>query len=96
VVWHIRDCLSSSVLSAKVFDAEAAGESAGDGYPGWMKVRLSSLYHFYEKILESRGTRELCVKHTSWFDRNAHPEQTYYVEWNDSDGSTSNDETGFK
>jgi hypothetical protein len=75
----------------KVFDARA-DESASDGYPRWMKVRLSGLYYLYEKALESWGMRELCVKLTIWFDRDAHPEQTYYVESDESDSSTSDDE----
>lgn len=64
----------------KVLDAEASNESASDGYPGGMKLRLSGLYYLYEKALESRDMPELCVKRTIWFERDAHPEQIHYVE----------------
>jgi hypothetical protein len=67
----------------KVFDVNVPGES--DEYPGWMKLSLSGLYYLYEKALDNRGMRELCVKHTDWFIRDALPEETYLVESDASD-----------
>lgn len=76
----------------KVFDGKGLSGSDDDGYPEWMKLRLSGVYYLYEKGLRCWGMRELCAKHTMWFGRDAHPEQTYYVESDDSDSSTSDDE----
>jgi hypothetical protein len=67
----------------KVFDVDVPSES--DEYPGWMKLSLSGLYYLYEKALDNRGMRELCVKHTDWFVRDALPEETYLVESDASD-----------
>lgn len=75
----------------KVFDAEAPSESVSDGYPGWMKMRLGGIYYLYEKALESWGMRELCAKHTVWFERDAHSDQTYYVDPDESESSSSDD-----
>jgi hypothetical protein len=46
----------------KVFDGEGLSSSDHDGYPGWMKLRLSGLYYLYEKGLQCWGMRELCAK----------------------------------
>jgi hypothetical protein len=74
----------------KVFDADAPSES--DSYPGWMKLSLCAVYYLYDKALEFRKMRELCVRHSNWFDRDAAPHQTYLVKSEDSHSSCSGDE----
>jgi hypothetical protein len=62
----------------KVFDTDAPSES--DDYSGWMKLSLGEFYYLYDKALTFHKMRELRAKHTDWFERDARPDQTYYVE----------------
>jgi hypothetical protein len=42
-----------------------------DGYPGWMKVKIPSVFTLYEAVMdaEAQSMRAVCPRTTEWFSR---------------------------